>query len=73
MEGCERLSEDEVERAGDVPLIPSLPISGADGEEILRFVILGNHRDAWTFGAVDPNSGTAALLEVNPFHSLYFY
>lgn len=29
-----------------------------------RFVILGNHRDAWTFGAVDPNSGTAALLEV---------
>ena len=31
---------------------------------ICRFVILGNHRDAWTFGAVDPNSGTAALLEV---------
>jgi len=29
-----------------------------------RFVVLGNHRDAWTFGAVDPNSGTAALLEV---------
>ncbi|MCH89288.1 putative glutamate carboxypeptidase, partial [Trifolium medium] len=28
------------------------------------FVILGNHRDAWTFGAVDPNSGNAALLEV---------
>lgn len=27
-------------------------------------MILGNHRDAWTFGAVDPNSGTAALLEV---------
>ncbi|XP_071733567.1 probable glutamate carboxypeptidase LAMP1 [Rutidosis leptorrhynchoides] len=119
--GCERLSEDEVEKGGDVPLIPSLPISGADGEEIMRsigglvandawqgdkdapvyrvgpgpgiidlsykakqvistiqnvigiiegaeepdrFVILGNHRDAWTYGAVDPNSGTAALLEV---------
>lgn len=118
---CERLSEDEVEKGGDVPLIPSLPVSGADGEEIIRslggavanddwqggidapvykvgpgpgfinlsytgkqvistiqnvigviegaeepdrFVILGNHRDAWTFGAVDPNSGTAALLEV---------
>lgn len=29
-----------------------------------RFVILGNHRDAWTFGAVDPNSGTASLLEI---------
>ncbi|GKV11804.1 hypothetical protein SLEP1_g23025 [Rubroshorea leprosula] len=120
-EGCERLSVEEVEKTGDVPLIPSLPISAADGETILRslggkvakedwqgsedaptyrigpgpgivnlnytgkevietiqnvigviegaeepdrFVILGNHRDAWTFGAVDPNSGTAALLEV---------
>lgn len=121
VEGCERLSDDDVEKGGDVPLITSLPISGADGEEILksiggvvanddwqgdkdapvyrigpgpgivdltykakqvistiqnvigiiegaeepdRYVILGNHRDAWTFGAVDPNSGTAALLEV---------
>ncbi|XP_074586503.1 putative glutamate carboxypeptidase LAMP1 [Curcuma longa] len=33
-------------------------------EEPDRYVILGNHRDAWTFGAVDPSSGTAALLEV---------
>nr|XP_048320756.1 probable glutamate carboxypeptidase LAMP1 isoform X4 [Ziziphus jujuba var. spinosa] len=120
-EGCERLNNEEVEESGEVPLIPSLPISAADGERILRtiggqvakedwqgskdgpiyrvgpgpgivnlsyfgkqfiatikniigviegaeepdrFVILGNHRDAWTFGAVDPNSGTAALLEV---------
>ncbi|KAL5572532.1 hypothetical protein UlMin_022129 [Ulmus minor] len=120
-EECERLSIDEVEKRGDFPLIPSLPISGDDGETIMRsiggqlanddwqgsedaplyrvgpgpgivnlsytgkhviekiqnvigviegaeepdrFVILGNHRDAWTFGAVDPNSGTAALLEV---------
>nr|XP_043628986.1 probable glutamate carboxypeptidase LAMP1 [Erigeron canadensis] len=121
IEGCERLSNEEVEEGGNVPLIPSLPISGADGEEILRsiggvvandswqgdknapvyrvgpgpgiidlsykakqvistiqnvigiiegaeepdrFVLLGNHRDAWTFGGADPNSGTAALLEV---------
>jgi N-acetylated-alpha-linked acidic dipeptidase len=28
-----------------------------------RVVVLGNHRDAWTYGAVDPNSGTASLLE----------
>ncbi|KAE7998641.1 hypothetical protein FH972_003166 [Carpinus fangiana] len=118
---CERLSEEEVQKGGDVPLIPSLPISAADGETILRsigghvanedwqgskdaptyrvgpgpgivnlrytgkqiigtiqnvigviegaeepdrFVILGNHRDAWTFGAADPNSGTAALLQI---------
>ena len=27
-------------------------------------VILGNHRDAWVFGAVDPNSGTAVLQEM---------
>jgi N-acetylated-alpha-linked acidic dipeptidase len=28
-----------------------------------EWVVLGNHRDAWVFGAVDPNSGTAAQLE----------
>ncbi|RDX90937.1 putative glutamate carboxypeptidase LAMP1, partial [Mucuna pruriens] len=118
---CERLNMDEVTKGGHVPLIPSLPVSAADGEKIMRsvggpvaeddwqgskdaplyrlgpgpgilnlsymgqdviatiqnvigviegaeepdrYVILGNHRDAWTFGAVDPNSGTAALLEV---------
>ncbi|KAJ9688301.1 hypothetical protein PVL29_014143 [Vitis rotundifolia] len=118
---CERLSEEEVENGGGVGMIPSLPISAADGEAIMRtiggqvanddwqgstdapvyrvgpgpailnlsytgeqkittiqnvfgviegteepdrFVLLGNHRDAWTFGAVDPNSGTATLLEV---------
>jgi N-acetylated-alpha-linked acidic dipeptidase len=26
-------------------------------------VIVGNHRDAWVYGAVDPNSGTASMLE----------
>ncbi|XP_037493033.1 probable glutamate carboxypeptidase LAMP1 isoform X2 [Jatropha curcas] len=121
IQGCERLSDNEVEKGGYVPLIPSLPISATDGETIMRsisgqianedwqgsedgpvyrvgpgpgvlnlsytgkqtvatiqnvigviegaeepdrFVLLGNHRDAWTFGAVDPNSGTAAMLEV---------
>lgn len=118
---CERISDDEVHKGGEMPLIPSLPVSAVDGEAIIksiggqvadeewqgckdgpvysigpgpgilnlsytgkqvintienvigiiegaeepdRFVILGNHRDAWTFGAADPNSGTAALLEV---------
>ncbi|KAK9898258.1 Zn-dependent exopeptidase [Cystobasidium minutum MCA 4210] len=27
-------------------------------------VIIGNHRDAWVYGAADPNSGTAAIHEV---------
>lgn len=27
-------------------------------------VVLGNHRDAWTFGGVDPSSGTAVFHEV---------
>jgi N-acetylated-alpha-linked acidic dipeptidase len=29
-----------------------------------QWVICGNHRDAWTYGAVDPNSGTICLLEM---------
>jgi N-acetylated-alpha-linked acidic dipeptidase len=28
-----------------------------------QWVILGNHHDAWVYGAADPNSGTASLLE----------
>jgi N-acetylated-alpha-linked acidic dipeptidase len=32
-----------------------------------EWVIAGNHRDAWIYGAVDPSSGTAAMLETaNP-------
>ena len=29
-----------------------------------RYVFLSNHRDAWGYGAVDPSSGTAQLMEV---------
>lgn len=28
-----------------------------------ELVLAGNHRDAWVYGAVDPSSGTAAMLE----------
>lgn len=28
-----------------------------------RWVMLGNHRDAWVYGAVDPGSGSASTLE----------
>ncbi|KAK1290097.1 putative glutamate carboxypeptidase 2 [Acorus calamus] len=129
--GCERIEVEEMVARGDLPRIPSLPVSAVDGEAIMRaiggpvagddwqggdggvvyrvgpgpgvlnltyignqtlatiqnvfavikgveepdsnpsdgihsgrYVLLGNHRDAWTFGAVDPNSGTAALLEI---------
>ena len=27
--------------------------------------MLGNHRDAWVFGALDPSSGTAAMMEIS--------
>jgi len=30
-----------------------------------EWVILGNHRDAWVFGGVDPSSGTASMLEMS--------
>jgi N-acetylated-alpha-linked acidic dipeptidase len=29
-----------------------------------QWVLIGNHRDAWIYGAVDPGSGTAATLEM---------
>lgn len=38
-------------------------IPGTDPTEKDNWVVAGNHRDAWVFGAVDPNSGTAAMLE----------
>ncbi len=33
-------------------------------EEPEKLVVIGNHRDAWIYGAVDPSSGSAALMEV---------
>ncbi|HWY22498.1 MAG TPA: M28 family metallopeptidase [Candidatus Acidoferrum sp.] len=29
-----------------------------------EWIVLGNHRDAWVFGGVDPSSGTASLMEL---------
>ncbi|GAB6027482.1 hypothetical protein CHUAL_001737 [Chamberlinius hualienensis] len=29
-----------------------------------RYVIIGNHRDAWVYGAADPGSGTAVITEL---------
>jgi len=36
-------------------------VRGASSPDEL--IVAGNHRDAWVYGAVDPNSGTAAMLE----------
>jgi hypothetical protein len=37
-------------------------ITGVEQGE--KSVIIGNHRDAWVYGASDPGSGTAVMLEV---------
>ena len=51
---------DEVERS---PIYNVLgQITGIEQPE--KRIIVGNHRDAWCFGAADPNGGTAVLLEV---------
>ena len=52
--------QDEIERQ---PIYNVLGrITGFEQPE--KKVIVGNHRDAWCFGAVDPGSGTAVFLEV---------
>src|SRR5256885_2258278 len=34
------------------------------GELPEEWVVLGNHRDAWVYGGVDPSSGTASMMEM---------
>jgi N-acetylated-alpha-linked acidic dipeptidase len=29
-----------------------------------EWVLMGNHRDAWAFGGIDPSSGTASMMEL---------
>ncbi|CAF0930021.1 unnamed protein product [Brachionus calyciflorus] len=38
-------------------------IEGTDEPD--RYVMIGNHRDSWTLGSMDPSSGTALLLELS--------
>jgi N-acetylated-alpha-linked acidic dipeptidase len=52
----------------DIALRTIWDVIGTIGAEDNEFggntwVVAGNHRDAWVYGAVDPNSGTAAMLE----------
>jgi N-acetylated-alpha-linked acidic dipeptidase len=61
--GAARIAMDVVMDEGLKPIynvIATIP----GNVEPEKKVILGNHRDAWTHGAVDPNSGSAAQLEV---------
>lgn len=52
--------QDEVERQ---PIYNVLgKIVGIEQPE--KAIVIGNHRDAWCFGAADPGSGTAVFLEV---------
>ncbi|HKI00046.1 MAG TPA: M28 family metallopeptidase [Candidatus Sulfotelmatobacter sp.] len=37
-------------------------VRGADLPD--EWIVLGNHRDAWVFGGVDPSSGTATMMEL---------
>ena len=52
--------QDEVERQPIYNVVGK--IIGIEQPE--KSIIIGNHRDAWCFGAVDPGSGTAVFLEV---------
>ncbi|MFN8059320.1 MAG: M28 family metallopeptidase [Vicinamibacterales bacterium] len=50
----------------DTRVMPNYVVEGrVRGSDLPdEWVILGNHRDAWEFGGVDPSSGTASLMEM---------
>lgn len=54
----------EVDMATEV--LPNWVVEGRirGSERPDEWVVLGNHRDAWVFGGVDPSSGTASMLEL---------
>jgi N-acetylated-alpha-linked acidic dipeptidase len=53
------VSQQDYQRRIIWDVIGKIPGSVYPGE----WVVTGNHRDAWVYGAVDPGSGTAAMLE----------
>ncbi|MBI1750328.1 MAG: M28 family metallopeptidase [Acidobacteria bacterium] len=50
----------------DTSVVPNYVVEGRiRGAELPdEWIVLGNHRDAWVFGGVDPSSGTASQLEL---------
>ncbi len=73
-----RHDQDAVRRAGAGPAVVRLTVRTDDRirpvwtvtatirgtEQPEDVVIVGNHRDAWVYGGVDPGSGSAALVEL---------
>jgi len=55
------LKVDNVEK---IALMRNVMAMVRGSQEPDKWVIAGNHRDAWIYGGLDPSSGTAALLEV---------
>jgi N-acetylated-alpha-linked acidic dipeptidase len=53
------ISQQNYQRRTIWDVIGKIPGAEYPGE----WVVTGNHRDAWVYGAVDPGSGTAAMLE----------
>lgn len=63
------LSSPKVHLVNDQDEVDQQPIWNVMGkitgvEQAEKSVIIGNHRDAWVYGAADPGSGTAVMLEV---------
>ncbi len=50
----------------DTRVMPNYVVEGRiRGSELPdEWIVLGNHRDAWEFGGVDPSSGTASMMEM---------
>jgi len=73
-----RREQDAARRAGAGPAVVRLKVRTDDrirpvwtvtatirgSEQPDDVVIVGNHRDAWVYGGVDPGSGSAALVEL---------
>jgi len=57
------VSTDHLEEVRTIPNIVGVIPGTLEPEEDMP-ILLGNHRDAWVYGAADPNSGTVALIEV---------
>ena len=63
------LSSPKVRLLNDQDEVDEQPIWNVMGritgiEQNEKAVIVGNHRDAWVYGAADPGSGTAVMMEV---------